>query len=121
MSPSRRRRAVDHVVDRLRVSERRACAVLRQPRSTQRHRVILRDDEAALTRDIVELASSYGRYGYRRITAMPRVAFMIDAQICRSGFPAGRWSCCDSHSSRRAAWRAYRRAQDGQAPRRRKR
>ena len=70
MSPSRRRRAVDHVVDRLRVSERRACAVLRQPRSTQRHRVIVRDDEAALTRDIVELASSYGRYGYRRITAM---------------------------------------------------
>ncbi len=32
--------------------------------------MIVRDDEAALTRDIVELASSYGRYGYRRITAM---------------------------------------------------
>jgi transposase InsO family protein len=34
--------------------------------------VIVRDDEDALTRDIVELASSYGRYGYRRITAMHR-------------------------------------------------
>lgn len=72
MSPSRRRRAVDHVVDRLHVSERRACKVLHQPRSTQRHLVIVRDDEDALTRDIVELASSHGRYGYRRITAMLR-------------------------------------------------
>lgn len=61
MSPSRRRRAVDHVVDRLHVSERRACKVLHQPRSTQRHLVIVRDDEDALTRDIVELASSHRR------------------------------------------------------------
>jgi hypothetical protein len=41
-----------------------------QPRSTQRHEVIVRDDEDAVTAEIVELASSYGRYGYRRITAM---------------------------------------------------
>ena len=27
-------------------------------------------DEAALTRDIIDLATRYGRYGYRRITAM---------------------------------------------------
>lgn len=32
----------------------------------------MRDDEDALTQNIVELASSYGRYGYRRITAMLR-------------------------------------------------
>lgn len=32
----------------------------------------MRSDEDALTKDIVELASSYGRYGYRRITAMLR-------------------------------------------------
>jgi putative transposase len=44
--------------------------VLHQPRSTQRHNVIVRDDEDVLTKEIVELASSYGRYGYRRITAM---------------------------------------------------
>jgi transposase InsO family protein len=30
----------------------------------------MRDDEDVLTKEIVELASSYGRYGYRRITAM---------------------------------------------------
>jgi len=30
------------------------------------------DDECALTRDIVELATRFGRYGYRRITALLR-------------------------------------------------
>ena len=56
------------------MSERRACAVLRQPRSTQRKAIRGRDDEAALTADIVELAKAYGRYGYRRITALLRHA-----------------------------------------------
>jgi putative transposase len=52
------------------VSERRACRVLKQPRSTQRYAPIERDDETPLTRRIVELASAFGRYGYRRITAL---------------------------------------------------
>ena len=56
------------------MSERRACAVLRQPRSTQRKPVRGRDDEAALTADSVELAKTYGRYGYRRVTALLRRA-----------------------------------------------
>ena len=30
----------------------------------------MKDDEAALTERVVELACEYGRYGYRRITAM---------------------------------------------------
>ena len=29
--------------------------------------VKIRDDEAALTADIIRLATQYGRYGYRRI------------------------------------------------------
>ncbi len=33
---------------------------------------MVRDDEAALTRAIIELATEYGRYGYRRITALLR-------------------------------------------------
>jgi hypothetical protein len=32
------------------------------------------EDEAQLTADIVELATTYGRYGYRRITALLRQA-----------------------------------------------
>lgn len=54
------------------VSERRACTVLRQPRATQRYAPIERDDERSLTRRIIELAAAYGRYGYRRITALLR-------------------------------------------------
>ena len=53
-----------------RVSERRACRVLNQPRATQRYAPIERDDEAPLTRRIIELAAAFGRYGYRRITAV---------------------------------------------------
>ena len=52
------------------VSERFACRVLGQHRSTQRKVPRGRPDEEALTADIIALASQYGRYGYRRITAL---------------------------------------------------
>ncbi len=55
-----------------RIAERRACRVLGQPRSTQRRVVKPPGDEDALTKDIVGLASKYGRYGYRRVTALLR-------------------------------------------------
>jgi putative transposase len=54
------------------VSERRACRTLGQPRSTQRKARVVRSDEAALTEATVALAAEYGRYGYRRITALLR-------------------------------------------------
>lgn len=54
------------------VSERFACKVLGQHRSTQRKKPYGRSDEEALTADIIRLASRYGRYGYRRVTAMLR-------------------------------------------------
>jgi transposase InsO family protein len=56
------------------VSERRACAALGQHRSTQRKVPRIPDDEARLTADILELAKRFGRYGYRRITALLRDA-----------------------------------------------
>jgi transposase InsO family protein len=52
------------------VSERRLCRVLGQHRSTQRKAPRGADDEAALTEDIIALARQYGRYGYRRVTAL---------------------------------------------------
>src|SRR6202023_1663971 len=52
------------------VSERHACRLLGQWRRTQRYAAIPRIDEDALTEAIVALASEYGRYGYRRITAL---------------------------------------------------
>ena len=54
------------------VSERQACRYLGQPRSTHRRKRAVPDDEEALTAAIIRLASQYGRYGYRRITAMLR-------------------------------------------------
>ena len=51
----------------MRVSERRICRVLNQHRSTQRYRPSPRDDEEALTAAVIDLATQYGRYGYRRI------------------------------------------------------
>ena len=56
------------------MSERLACRVLGQHRSTQRKSPKGRADDAALTADIVALATEYGRYGYRRITALLRAA-----------------------------------------------
>ena len=61
-------------MSKLGVSERLACRVLGQYRSTQRKNPQGRADDAALTADIVELATRYGRYGYRRITALLHAA-----------------------------------------------
>ena len=52
---------------KLQASERRACAVLGQHRSTQRKIPHGRPDEDVLSRTIIGLASRYGRYGYRRV------------------------------------------------------
>lgn len=49
------------------VSERRVCRVLQQLRATQRYATKTRSDEEALTAAVMELATQYGRYGYRRI------------------------------------------------------
>jgi putative transposase len=57
---------------RLGVSERRACQICNQVRKTQRHNPDIKDEEVRLTERIIELATQYGRYGYRRITALLR-------------------------------------------------
>jgi len=72
VSPSRRREAVAWVCGRLGASERRACQVLGHPRTTQRYRPLERSQESLLTAAVIHLASQFGRYGYRRITALLR-------------------------------------------------
>lgn len=52
------------------VSERRACKVIGQCRGTQRYVHQELDDEIYLRKRIIELASIYGRYGYKRITGL---------------------------------------------------
>ncbi len=80
---------MDHVTAALEVSERTACRVLGQHRSTQRKARRAADDEAALTQAVVDLARQYGRYGYRRITALLR---------------AEGWTC--NHKRVERIWRA---------------
>ena len=62
-----------HVRQRLGASERYACRVLGQSRSTQPRRRKVRADEAVLRSDVVRLASRFGRYGYRQITNLLRI------------------------------------------------
>lgn len=57
-------------------------------RSKQRKTPRGADDDVALTQDIIALARQYGRYGYRRITALLREAgqhvnFKRVERICR--------------------------------------
>lgn len=54
----------------LSVSERRACRVIVQPRSTQRYEFIQNDFDDFIRNRTIELAREYGRYGYERITEM---------------------------------------------------
>ncbi len=59
-----------HICQIIKVSERRACQVLGQCRVTQRYASYVAGEEEKLVARIVELATQYGRYGYRRITAL---------------------------------------------------
>jgi putative transposase len=53
-------------------SERRACRVVDQVRSTQRYQARTADDEGRLTAAMLTLVGRHPRYGYRRIWAMLR-------------------------------------------------
>ncbi len=75
LSRAKRRQTVEHVRDTLVrdvVTERRACRVLGLARNMHRRKAGVADDEPRLVKRIVWMASEYGRYGYRRITALLR-------------------------------------------------
>ncbi len=73
MSPARRRDAVRFLVKRRRsVSERRACQLVGQHRSTQRYERVPAEYELRLVARMNELAALHPRYGYRRIWALLR-------------------------------------------------
>jgi putative transposase len=63
---------VKHLQKNFRVSERRACRVVDQPRSSQRYLSTKADKDAALTQMIVALSGQNPRYGYRRVWALLR-------------------------------------------------
>lgn len=54
------------------ISQRRACRFVGQVCSTERYQCVVKNDEDELVKDIISLTTQYGRYGYRRITALLR-------------------------------------------------
>ena len=58
---------VKELQEQFQVSERRACKVIDQPRSSQRYQSKPRDDESPLVKRMLELARHRPRFGYRRI------------------------------------------------------
>jgi putative transposase len=57
------------VEKKMKLSERRACEVLEQPRMTQRYEPMQPDKDKMLIADMKRLAGKYPSYGYRFITA----------------------------------------------------
>lgn len=72
VSPTRRRDAVRYLVRRHKVSERRACRVVGQHRSTHRYRRVEPEYELKLVAAMNELAAAHPRWGYRRVWALLR-------------------------------------------------
>ncbi|NQV07209.1 IS3 family transposase [bacterium] len=70
MSPSRRRRAVHMLQDRLGLSQRRACRIVGQHRSTQRHTRLEVDPDWGLRVWLRRFSKTHPRWGYRRAHAV---------------------------------------------------
>lgn len=72
VGPARKREAVAHLGAVLKVSKRRACQILSQPRSTQRYCPLLPDRDAALAGELRRISAAHPRAGYRMATALLR-------------------------------------------------
>jgi len=68
------------LVDRLKLSERRACEIAGQHRSTQRHQPQVASDDRALRERLRGISRAHPRWGYRR----------AHAQLCLEGFALNR-------------------------------
>ena len=70
MSPSRRRLAVEMIQARLGLSQRRACRIVGQHRSVQRHCPAAADPDADLRAVLRAFSRDHPRWGYRRAHAV---------------------------------------------------
>jgi putative transposase len=80
VSPARRRRAVTHLQQVFGVSQRWACRLVGQHRSTQRHQPIQPDRDGPLREALRQLSRAHPRWGYRR----------AHAQLCSQGWRVNR-------------------------------
>jgi putative transposase len=72
LTAGQRRQAVHQLQETFGVSQRRACRVLGQPRSTQRQTPKTSEEEGRLVGRMLELVRQHPRWGYRRITVLLR-------------------------------------------------
>ena len=72
MTAAQRRQAVRQFQETFGVSQRRACRVLGQARSTQRQTPKTHQEEDRLVRRMLELVGQHPRWGYRRIAVLLR-------------------------------------------------
>lgn len=63
---------MEHLQTNFRVSERRACRVVEQHRTSQRHAPAKATQDTALRQRMVEISRQNPRYGYRRVWALLR-------------------------------------------------
>ena len=61
-------------MDRYKISERSACSLVGLSRTAYRYMPLPRDDEEPFRAEIIRLACTYGRYGYRTAAALMRNA-----------------------------------------------
>ena len=80
MSPARRRDAVQHLQRVLGVSQRWACQLVGQHRSTQRHQPAEPDRDRVLRQQLGEFSRAHPRWGYRRAHAV----------LCEQGWSVNR-------------------------------
>jgi putative transposase len=80
VSPARRRDAVQHLQRVLGVSQRWACQLVGQHRSTQRHRLVESDRDRALREQLRQFSRAHPRWGYRRAHAL----------LCEQGWSVNR-------------------------------
>lgn len=106
VSPAAKRAVVEHFQQDFKVSERRACALMGQHRSTQRH-VSRKREIAGLEERLLEHAAERPRFGYKRLTVLLR----------REGFRVNHKRIYRMYRERELAVRRKRRKRASQAPR----
>ena len=88
MTPAAKRKAVAHLVDRRRVSERRACTLVGADRTMIRYRRQSPGDEALRAR-MHELAGERRRFGYQRLHVLLRHEGLVVRQAHATAPPRG--------------------------------
>jgi heat-inducible transcriptional repressor len=92
LTPARRRDAVAHLVDKYKVSERRACRLIGAHRSTHRYVAAPADFELKLVARMTEIAADHPRWGYRMVhaalvepaTRLRHVSLALSARECQT-------------------------------------